>query len=488
MTTEKNTPKPGATPRPGATGKPRATSKPHAIIEGSVEDVTPKAAKTASPAAKDTKSAAAKPNKSASKAKDAKTSRAEPPGAADRKTGPKSSPAKSLAPRSIGALAAAGLAGAMATFAIIALATAFDGPPRAWLARITGAEDAARLARDAATLTQTTAAKLETALATQKAAIGGLQSSLAAIEGRLVPLEELPGQVSRIATTLEGLGELPAQTTALALRLGAAETRLDTLASNAAARTETVNSLARALDEAAKAGTSSAAVSTGLARTISRLEDAEAQLANLAQSIQKAADAPPPDDSWRRDAEARLTTLRRDMDTLAARLAAEEADAQAARLAAGLAALKTAIDAGGPYADLLTPFGDSPAVKVLAKHAATGAPTIEGLKARLAGLPAQDVVPPGEAAGTLGRIVGLLGGAVKIRRTDDAATAQSPMAAAREALDAGEVARVADIVSQAKQGPEAQAWVEAARARAEIDAAFMELEASLTPRSRRAGD
>jgi len=441
MTTGKNKPP----PRKGA--KPSAATKPRAIIEGSAKDVTPKAKKEETSAKKSTP----KPTQSA-----------------EPKSAPEAAPAHQPRSRPFGALIAAGLVGSMATLALMALLISIDGPQRSWLARATGAEEAARLAAEANQMARSSAARLEKAIAAQ-------QSQVTDMQARLAETTTLSGEMTDIAARLEGLGEIPAQATALALRLQAAETRLDTLAANAATRGETVNSLARALDQAAKAGTSTAATTAALELAILRLDDAEVQLARLDDAIATMGQTTPADVNLSRDIQTRLTALSQKVEALAATMSSE----RTGLLAANFNQLKSTIADGRSYADLLVPFAQNPAAAGLAEFAATGAPSIASLRDGLADLRRrQDGAA--EIEGTLGRITSLFGGAIKVRRTSKPAGPEDPLTIAEKALDAGNLDRAADTIDQAMTGPEADAWVAAARARAQIDKALAALEASLT--------
>ncbi len=217
MTTGKNKSPPRKSPKPTAAAKPRA------IIEGSVKDVTPGAKEE-----KITAGNAAPKN----------------PRPGEKKPEPRPSAARR--PRlDIGLAVAAGLAGSVATLVIVALVVGFAAAPRTWLARATGAEETARLAGEATVSTQNLAARLEQTIAEQQSQLNEMQTGLAEAAA-------LRREIADFKTRLAEFGEVPAQTTALALRLEAAETRLDTLTANAATRGETVNSLARALDRAAR--------------------------------------------------------------------------------------------------------------------------------------------------------------------------------------------------------------------------------------------
>ncbi len=168
--------------------------------------------------------------------------------------------------------------------------------------------------------------------------------------------------------------------------------------------------------------------------------------------------------------EARLAALTQAVDKIAAENSGE--------IAASFNTLKSAIDAGRPYADLLLPFAGRPEAAELAKSAATGVPGIDTLGQELANLREQNRAAA-TVEGPLGRITSLFGGAIKVRRTAEATGSDDPFAAARQALDAGDLDGAADRIARAAAGPDGLAWAAAARARAEVDKTLTALAAAL---------
>lgn len=193
---------------------------------------------------------------------------------------------------------------------------------------------------------------------------------------------------------------------------------------------------------------------------------------------------------------AKVTGLEERIASLEASLAAAKLDsAQTARLALAVVELDSALDAGDPLAAALQPFADlagtdatlAAPVEQLQAFAASGAPTVQVLQARLAdlapkisaaaaGSPGDDWVA--ETARNLANLVNL-----RQVGADEAAT-QAALAKAGEALGRGDVrGAVTALQPLADAGnPGAADWLAEARQRLEADAAVERIRAYLAAR------
>lgn len=447
--------------------------RPKATIEGTAEDVTPASSETAPASADEPVQSRASddPAGDTSGLESEEGARAGSDGAA-RSAEQGAAPVRRTSRL---ALLAASLAGGLVVAGIVAL-LALTSTGRQQLAEWSGARAAAERADAAADRAEAVEAALADELAARDDRLSALETQAAQLRAGLEPLAGLEAEAERLASELDRLSELPAQTSALGVRVGAAETRLGTLAREADARGETVNSLARALDEAAAAGTSAAAVSSGLARQTDRLAALETRLEALSEEVERRSDAPDPDPgaAWRARADDRIAALSAGLEALAARAADDAEAARSLRLQEALATVRSAVDSGAPFASDLAALSGFQGAGTLQRHAETGVPTVEALLGGLEELPA---AASGPAPGAMGRIVGLLGDAVQVRRVEPGSegTNASDLERARQALRDGNPARAADIVEAARDGPEAEDWVSGARARAQALSALTEL-------------
>lgn len=484
--------------------------KPHATIEGSAEDVTPASSKPArkttgatraavntaakaktlaketatgdeakSDTAKTTKSGTqASTSKENSKPEDKSSTEKKPssPANLDVDNSASMSPSKGSTGGGFAKVAGAGVLGGAIALGGLFIATSFDGPARNWLSNVSGARQAQEAAEAAGVLAKSQLAETLAVQDTQNASIKALAASTSQMETEVAKIEVQTAEIARLSGQLGRLTELPAQTSALAVRLSASETRLDGLTEAAHTRGETVNSLASALDEAAKAGTSSAAISTGLNRALARLETLEPQVAALKSEIstllsdrteqdQKSGQSLAEEKGWQQTTEAKIAALSAELTSLATRLQTDEQNVAKAKHAQDLKNLRQTISDGAPFAQQLAPFTKFPAAADLRELAKTGVASAKMLIDGLAELPGEDITSEA-SQGTIGSIIGLLGGAVRITRAGEAALQEAPMVAARNALLADEPGKAAGFIAAAKIGPEVDAWVAKAKDRA----------------------
>jgi hypothetical protein len=165
---------------------------------------------------------------------------------------------------------------------------------------------------------------------------------------------------------------------------------------------------------------------------------------------------------------------------------------RAALLLLSVGQLAVATAASGPYETQLDALravaGDqanlADPMERLASHAATGAPTFVALRAAFAEasgavIRSRDV---GSPEGVLGQALARVASLVTIRKVDDiaAGTVDGVLAAADEALDAGDLAVAVTAVAGLDGAPgEAIAnWLSLARARLAVDRALSDLQAS----------
>lgn len=173
---------------------------------------------------------------------------------------------------------------------------------------------------------------------------------------------QLAEQQAQIAALQAAQGSTP-DTSALETRLAALETRAE----------PDIAALADGLADLSRRVQALEAAPAGSGPSPDALKALEAAMADLQARIDPASAAPAALDAA---AEARL----QEAEAAAARLKAEaEALAQDARRQAALTRLDLALDSGLPFADVLADLGpDVPAA--LADHAATGLPTLAGLR------------------------------------------------------------------------------------------------------------
>lgn len=469
-----------------------ADKRPKATIEATAVEVDADKGKAEPAAGTDSpKTAETGPSGVANAGKDEKPPKAYAKRAQGGKGSDKSPPLAPKPAKSRGSVFSHLLAGVLGGGVVVGGAyavIAYSDAGRDWIAERIGVTAASDAAGQAAARVAAVEGETKAALGRQDTNFSALQDRIGAAEASFEAVDALKTELAELDSRLDALGELPARTSAQAVRLAAIETRLETIARETEARTETVDGLARALDQAARAGTSAAAVSSGLARLSDRMDAVEQSLAATKTEIAGLDMSPDPGASWRDEAETRLSglqgridALNSEVEALNAALADEGNRAKAAQLEETLGSVADALQAGRGFATLLPDLADHADIAPLQAHADDGVTTTSALSGRLDDLPAP--ATPVET-GAVGRIAKLFGNAVSVQRVDDSQDG-GPRATAKAALAAGDVGRASEIVEGDFSGPEAEAWIADARARQSAVAAFDKVRAVIETEIRR---
>jgi hypothetical protein len=182
-----------------------------------------------------------------------------------------------------------------------------------------------------------------------------------------------------------------------------------------------------------------------------------------------------------------MAELQKQVPAVAETVTNQAAEARASSRAAALAALRTAVDAGRPYAtELAAVMRDAPAgadLKPLEAHAGAGVASIEELSLMLESARDAAVDASGGASGAgsdslMDRMWSSAKSVVRITRSDEGVTGAVDRMKAR--LAAGDVAGAIAIGSALDEAPRAALapWLERARARVAANEALARVESS----------